>query len=138
MQCGDDGEGESGAQKRCAGDPYPAHPVDLQQENKEDRSDLRKRVGFAKDAGTKIAQPGDGKEHGAGSQDGNVAAENQHRELPLNLVQDREHQEHRAQQEFVGDRIEILAEQGLLVEGSGEQAVEAVAEARDDENNQRP
>src|ERR1700685_139371 len=138
MQRGDDGKGESGAQKCGAGDPSPAYAVDLQQENEKDRGDLRKRVGLAKNAGAKIAQSGDGKEHGAGGEDGNVAAENQHRKLPLNLVQDREHQEHGAQQELVGDRIEILAEQGLLVEGSGEQAAEAVAEARDDENNQRP
>src|ERR1700683_2898837 len=138
MQRRNDGEGESGAQEGGTGDPYPAHAVDLQQEDEKDRGDLRKSISFAKNAGTEIAQPGDGKEYGAGSKNGNVAAEDQHCELPLNLVQDREHQKHRAQQKLVGNGIEILAQQGLLVQSPGQQSVKAVTEARDHENNQRP
>jgi len=44
-----------------------------------------------------------------------------------------EHQEQGAEQELVGDRIEILANLGLLLEHSCHQAIEAVAEPCYDE-----
>ena len=53
-------------------------------------------------------------------------------------VLDGEHEKHRAHQELVGDGVEILAEDGLLMQGAGEQAVESVAEAGENEERQRP
>ena len=51
---------------------------------------------------------------------------------------DGEHEKHGAHQQFVGDGVEILAEQGLLMQGAGEQAVEAVAQSGENEQRQRP
>src|ERR1700733_13540869 len=138
MQRRNDRKSESRAQECGARNPHPAHGPNLKQKNEEDRADLGKSIGLAENAGTEIAQPGYGKQHGAGGENGNIAAENQHRELPLNLVQNGEHQEHGAQQELVGNGIEILAQQSLLVKRSGQQSIQTVAEAGDDENNQRP
>src|ERR1700685_687531 len=138
MQSGENGEGERGAQKDSARNPYPARRPYGKQQRKEHGGDLREGIGFAKDAGAQIAQSGDGKQHGTGGQDGNIAAEHQHRKLPRNLVQDRQHQKHGAQQELVRDGVEILAEQSLLVQFAGQQTVEAVAESRDHEENQGP
>jgi hypothetical protein len=52
-------------------------------------------------------------------------------------VQDGEREKHRAQQKLVGDGIEVLAEERLLMEAARELAVEAVAESGDDEEDQR-
>src|SRR5271165_3413534 len=90
---GDNGEGEGEAQEGQAGDPDPPGRVDLVQHDEEYGGYLRESIRLAEDAGAEVAQTGDGVEHGAGAQDGNVAAENQHGELPGNLMQDGEHQE---------------------------------------------
>ena len=44
-----------------------------------------------------------------------------------------EDQEQSAEQELVGDGIEVLADLGLLLEQPGSQPIEAVAESGDDE-----
>ena len=130
-------EEENSAEGSLAGYGDPALIGDLQQKHEENRSDLGKGVGFAEDAGAEVAQSSDGEEHGAGGKDQAVAAEDDDGELPWNFVQDREHEKNRAEQSFVGDGIEVLAELGLLLERAGEQAVEAVAEAGEDEEDER-
>jgi hypothetical protein len=99
---------------------------------------LREGIGFAENAGAKIAQAGNHEQHAADQQDGNVAAENHDRIFPGNHAFDREHKKHGAHQQFVGDGVEILAEQGLLMQGAGQQSVEAVAHAGENEQRQRP
>ena len=80
-----------------------------------------------KDAGAEVAQPGDGIKQRANYQNRNVSAENQHGKFPGNFVQDGEHQKHRAQQQLVSDRVEILSKDGLLFERASQQAIEAIA-----------
>ena len=88
--------------------------------------------------GRKSRKPGDGVEHGAGAQNRDVAAEHQHGILPGDLVQDGEHHEHGAEQKLVGNGIEILAEHSLLLERSGQQAIEPVAETRQHKQKAAP
>src|SRR4029077_8607889 len=125
-------------QKDGACNRDPPRRLDAIQHYEKDRGNLRKRVGLPENAGPEITESSDGIQHGAGGKNGNVAAEDQHSKLPRNLVQNREHREHRAQQELVFDGIEILAEQSLLVQLAGQQAIQAVAESSDHEENQGP
>ena len=53
-------------------------------------------------------------------------------------MQNRKHQEHCAQQEFVGNRIEVLTKRGLLFQGTREQAIEGITESCQYEQSQRP
>jgi hypothetical protein len=48
-----------------------------------------------------------------------------------------QYQEQGAEQEFVGHRIEVLADLGLLFEHSGGQAIETIAESGYDEKAKR-
>src|SRR5208337_2169012 len=135
---GDDGEDKSGAQEGGARNPDPTHGLDQQQQNEEDRGDLGEGVGFAEDAGAKIAQAGNHEQNAADQHDGDVAAEDHDRIFPGNHPFDREHEKHGAHQQLIGDRVEILAEQRLLMQGAGQEAIEAVAQSGENEQRQRP
>lgn len=138
VQRRDDGEDKGGAEEFDASDPDPAGRVDFVEKNKKDGADLRERIGFSEDAGTEVAESGDGEQNGAGGEDRDVAAENDNRVFPRNFVKDGEDQENRAQQELVGNGIEVLSKQGLLMQPAGEQPVKTIAEAGDDEHDQGP
>jgi len=77
-----------------------------------------------------LAAPAINEKYAADQQDGDIAAEHHHRVLPGNHAFDRGARETGAHQQLVGDGIEILAEQRLLMQRAGEQAVEAVASIR--------
>ncbi len=49
-----------------------------------------------------------------------------------------EHEKHGAHEQLVGDGIKVLAENGLLMQGAGEEAVEAVAESGENEQRECP
>lgn len=136
MERGNDGEGEYGAQTGEPRDRDPAAVIDGEQKNKKHRGQLRESIGFAEDAGPKIAQSGDGVKHCAGGKNRNVATENQNCKFPWDFMQDGKHQEHGAEQQFVGNGIEILTEYGLLLEGPGQQTVQAIAESCEYEQNE--
>jgi|ERR1700677_688405 len=136
MQGGNNGEGKCGAQEDGARNPDPALRPNARQHDEENGGDLRKGVCLAENAGSKITQSGDSKQHRAGRQDGNIAAEYQHGKLPWNLVQDGEHKKHGAQQQLIRDRVEILAEESLLMQLTSQQAIQAIAEACNHEEYQ--
>src|ERR1700727_2568955 len=138
MQCGNDGKEEGCPQKFHAGNPYPAGRMNFVEQNKKHSADLGKGVCFAKNAGLEVAQAGDREQDCARRQNRNIAAENQHCVLPWNFMQDRQHKKHRTQQKLVGNRIEILSEQRLLMKRASQQTVEAIAKAGNDEVNQSP
>jgi len=135
LQRRNNGEGKRRAQENCAQNPDPAHRMNRKQHHEKDRGNLRKSGSFAEEAVPKVAQSSNGKQHRAGRQYGDVAAENQHSKRPRNFVQNRKHRKHRAQQKLVSNGIEILAKQSLLVQLAGEEAIEAVAESGNHENN---
>src|SRR5947208_2559894 len=71
--------------------------------------------------------------HGAGgveqstdNQDDDVAAEDQDGVWPANNMRNREHEEHRAQQQLVGNGVKVLAQGGLLFQHTSQQAVQPV------------
>ena len=138
VQRGDDREEEGCAKKNRARNPYPTYRFHFKQKDEKQRADLRKGIGLAEDAGAEIPQSGDREQDGAGGENRYVAAENHNRELPRNLVKYGEHKKQRAEQEFVGDGIEVLAEQRLLMKPASEQAVEAIAEPGDDKEREGP
>src|SRR5271165_1825934 len=138
MHGGDDGEEKGRPQEGGAGDPDPANRLDQKQQRKEDGGDLGKRVGLAEHAGAKIAQAGDHEEHAADEQNGDVAAEHDHRVFPRNLMLDGKHEKHGAHEQLVGDGIEVLAEQRLLMQSAGQQSVESVAKPGEDKQCERP
>ena len=138
MQCGNDGEEKGGTKEDRAGDPDPTHRFHFKQKDEKHRTYLRKSIGLAENAGAKIPQSGDREQDCAGGENRNVAAEDQNRKLPGNLVQDGQYQKQCAQQEFVGDGIEILAEQRLLMKSASQQAIESIAAACDDKENEGP
>jgi hypothetical protein len=138
VQRGDDREEEGCAKKNRARNPYPSYRFHFKQKDEKQRADLRKGIGLAEDAGAEIPQSGDREQDGAGGENRNVAAENHNRILPGNLVKYGQHKKQRAEQEFVGDGIEVLAEQRLLMKSAGEQAIEAIAEACDDKESEGP
>ena len=84
----------------------------------------------------KIAQSGNRVEYSAGAENRNIAAEHQHGVFPGNLVQDSKHHEHGAEEELVGDRIEVLSQNRLLFEGAREQSIETVAHSRQNKQQQ--
>jgi len=137
MQAGDDGEEENGAQELFLGDPNPGCGMDLQQHHEEHGGDLGEGVGFAEDAGTEVSKPGDRVKNRADNQYRDITAEYHDCEFPGNAVKNRKHQKDGAEKKFVGDGIKILAENRLLLERAREQAVEAVAETGQDEQNER-
>src|SRR5205085_11838871 len=98
---------------------------------------LSQRVRLAEDAGAEITQSCDGVEDTANQQNANIAAENKYGKFPGNLFDHRKDKKNRAEEHLVGNRIEILAEEGLLMEASGEQTVESVAQAGNDKQDQR-
>src|SRR5208337_2431741 len=65
-------------------------------------------------------------------------AEDHDRIFPGNHPFDREHKKHGAHQQLIGDGVEILAEQRLLMQPAGQQAVESVAQPGQNEQRQRP
>lgn len=126
VQRRNNGEKKCCAQKAYAGGPYPSDMVELPQHHKNHSRDLSEGVGFTENAGTKIAQSRDGIEHSAHCKNANIPAENHHRELPGNLVNDGKNQERRAEQHLIGNGIEILSEQRLLMKGAGQQSVQPI------------
>ncbi len=88
VQSGNDGKGESRAQKSGAGNPDPERGMNSQQHNEDHGGKLRESIGLAENAGAEVAKSGDHVEQGAHDDDANVPAENHDRELPGDLVDD--------------------------------------------------
>lgn len=109
MQCRNNRENKSCAQKNGAGNPDPTLGMHLQQEHEKDGADLRNRVGLSENARTEIAKSRNHEEHRAGRKDGNVAAENDDCVFPWDLMQNRQNQEDRAEEKLVRDGVEILS-----------------------------
>ncbi len=102
---------------------------DLIDEDEGEAEDLDEGVEFAEQAGAEVAQGVGGEEQGGNEQDAEVAAEDQHGDVARDQAHVGEDKKQRAEEEFVGDGVEIETEGGALGEHAREQAVEAVAEA---------
>jgi len=138
VQCRNDREREGRSQKSFFCDPHPLSVFHLKKHHENHGGQLGKSVGFAEDAGAEIAQSDNGIKQSADQHNADVAAEYHHRVFPGNLVQNRKHHKNGAQQHFVGDGVEILAEQSLLMKPTGQQAVKTVAQTSEHEQKKRP
>ncbi len=140
MHSGNDGKDEGCAEKDFGRHIDQEDGFDEQEEDEENGSDLGESIGLAEDAGAKIAQAGDHEKHAADEQNRDVAAEHEDGVFPGNerALFDGENEKHGAHEELVGDGVKILAEQCLLMESAGEQAIEAIAESGEDEQDQSP
>jgi len=99
------------------------------QHNKKYGSDLGKCVCLAKNTGTKVAQPSGDIERRADDNNTNVTCKNHYRIFPGNVMQNRKHRKHGAEEQFVRHWIEILSDFRLLFQRSREQTIKAVAES---------
>ena len=116
MQSRDDGERHGGVEREFARDrdPVPIR-LDLVQQNRCDRNNLRERVCLAEDAGTKFPPPYCCIKKRRHHKDPEISAEDHYRhgDRHKSLVQ--KHKKERTQQQLIGHRIEILAEHGALL-----------------------
>jgi len=101
-----------------------------------DCGDLSQGVGFAKDAGAKLA-PADHRVHnGSDEKNADISPEDQDRDGGGHQALIHKDEEKGAEQEFVGDGVEILAERGALLQYASEKAVKGVGESRDDKEGE--
>ena len=129
LRCGDGREDGDCAQQPAAQKSRVNGRPHLLDQHDSQADDLHQGVQLAQQAGAEVAQGAGGKEQGGDEQDSKVAAEDQHGDIARHQVHVGEDEKQRAEQELVGDGVEILAEASALGEPSSEQAVEAVAEA---------
>ncbi len=104
----------------------------------EDEDDFEEGGELAEDAGGERAIAGDQDDDGGDGEHEDVAADDDDGGPPGDAGFVGEDDEGRGEQEFVGDGVEVGAEGGTLIESAGEQAVDGVAEAGDDEYEQEP
>src|ERR1051326_4520011 len=77
-------------------------------------------------------------EQRANDQNNDVAAEDQDRYRPADDVRNREHQKHGAQEQLVGDRVQILAQRCFLLQYAGQEAVQSISDSGGHKDDQRP
>ncbi len=104
----------------------------------EDEDDFEEGGEFAKDARREWAVAGDEDDDGGDGEHEDVAADDDDGGPPGDASFIGEDDEGRGEQEFIGDGIEVGAEGGALVESTREEAIDGVAEAGDDEDEQSP
>ena len=104
----------------------------------EHQDDFEEGGELAEDAGRERAVAGDEDDDDGDGEHEDVAADDDDGGPPGDAGLVRENDKGRGEQEFVGNGIEVGAERGALIESAREEAIDAVAEARDDENKQSP
>jgi len=136
LRGGDGGKDSDGAEQIAAQQELVHGGPDLVDEDEGEAQDLHQRVELAEQGGAEVAERAGGEEQGGDEQDSEVAAEDEDGDITRDQAHVGEGQEEGAEEELVGDRVEILAEDGALGERASEEAVEAVAEAGDDEESE--
>lgn len=116
-------------------DPKPA--CDFAQNGCPNGHDLCQGVGFAEDRWTEVAQGSGGVHQRAHHENDDVAAKDHCGDPPGNAVRRRKNYEQCAEQELVGDRIEVLSEFGALAQRARQQAIESIADAGQHKKDQR-
>ena len=132
------GEDEGGVKEAALHHHHPRLRGDLRQHDEEHGRNLAEGACLAEDAGAKVAHAHRRVQHDAGGDDDQVAAEDDDGVLPGNLLHERQHEKQRAEQQLVGNGIEILAKHRLLIQHARQQPIESIAESGDDQQAQRP
>src|SRR5580704_4783908 len=107
-------------------------------DDREHQNDLKSRGHLAVDAWRKRPITGNEQYHHGHHKNEYVAAEDNDGEPPRDLFLERQNNERRREQQFVGDGIEISAKRRPLIEAAREQAINAVGKPRDHKHQQRP
>lgn len=107
--------------------------VELYPERARNGDDLDNGIRFAPDTGTKVSKAGCQVKQHTDDQDAEIPAEDQHSDAARDQPLVHQDKEKRTEQKFIGDGIKVLAEHGPLVEQAREQAVQAVADASQNE-----
>src|SRR5919204_2378919 len=136
MHAGKHGGNDCAPEPNLLHDEYPASIGDIVEKHEEKCSDLYGRSQLAEQRGAQVPNGVGYVEHRAHHQHEDVAAEHQHCDSPCHVVGERKHKKERAQQQLVGDRIEILPKFGPLVQQTCQQAVKSVAQPRQNEKRQ--
>ena len=112
--------------------------TDLAQQHETHRDELEGSGPFARQGGPdhqgNIRQPEDQHPHGQG----HIPAEHYHGQPGGNLVVDAQGDETGSHQDFVRQGVEVTPQEGLLVPGSGDEAVRQVAHPGQDKHHQGP
>src|SRR5581483_1215319 len=88
VQCRNNGKNKHGLQKPFAQNRNPVSLMHLQEHHKHDGCNLGECVGFAENAGTKIAQAGNRIKNSTHNEYADVTAKDDDSELPRNFVND--------------------------------------------------
>jgi hypothetical protein len=104
----------------------------------EDQEDFEESGELAEDAGREWAVAGDQNDDDGDGEHEDVAADDDNGGPPGDARFIGEDDEGLSDQQLVGDGVEVGAERRVLIEFAREQAVDGVAEAGDNENEQRP
>src|ERR1041385_6562136 len=138
VDAGNDRERYGGVNAPSLGQMGPVGFLDLMQERQGHADDLRCRIGLAKPAWPEDLHDSCRVEQRANDQNNDVAAEDQDRYRPADDVRNREHQKHRAQEQLVGDRVQILAQRCFLLQYAGQEAVQSISDSGGHKDDQRP
>ena len=133
--------GRDGQRHRCVKghEPENDHPLglgELMQDDDGDRCNLGYGVGLSKDAWTKLPSSGNRIKDGGYKKDANIAPEDQDSDGPWHQALIHKDQKQCAEQQFVRDGIEILAEYGSLFENASQDAIECVSQAGTDKESE--
>jgi hypothetical protein len=132
----DNGEERGGIQGEGAEHDQRARRKYLADQDGEERQDLCTGTCFAINAGAEVAHPEADIEEGRDDEDTKIAAKHQDGHASRDELLMHEHKKERAEEELVGDRIEVLTDLGLLLEHPGSKAIQAVTKAGDDKETE--
>ena len=132
------GEGKSGIEPDAPSNRDPKSMVNGVQQHEEYSRNLRDRIRLSEDAGPKIAQFRGGVQHRCGGKDTRVTAEHEDCVAPRDLVYEGKHKKQRAQQQFVGDGVEVLPQFCLLMQATGKFPIQEIADSSGNQQPERP
>src|SRR5260370_16262019 len=112
--------------------------VSSAQNYEEHKDDLSGGGELGVDAGWKRPVPGDQQNHDRDNEDQHVPAEHKDGEPPGELLFEREDDEGRREQKFVGDGIEISAKSRSLIQTALEQTINPIGKASDHNKHKPP
>src|SRR6266404_5315093 len=138
MDAGNQRERHRAPEPNAAQDRDPERGMHFVEQHDEDGANLHPGIHLAPDARTKIADRSNRIQQPSDQHDEDVAREDQDGDAPPYFVHDGKHNEQGAEQELVGNGVEILAELGVLMQLARQQPVEAIGQAGDDQDEQRP
>ena len=135
MEARHHGKNNGGVESHKAEVDHPGRIGELMKEDCGDGGNLGDGVDFAKDAGLELSSADGGIENCGDNQDPDISTEDQDGDASRHEAFVHKHEEEGAEEEFVGNRVEVLSEDGALFEEARQGAIEGVGEAGYDEED---